>query len=185
MIVISGALVLVASARVPQDRGKPTVVYTVNYLKPPDTLQALWDEAGAVVRVTVHSGEPKAHKLPHAPNAPRVFTKYLATVTDTIKWTAETPQGAQIRIIQSAGTLDLEDKRVTVRGGYEPFKPQCDYILFLEWNDSLGGFEVLYGPSSTFEIVNGLVETPATNGPAVLVRGASVERVLTQLKALR
>lgn len=170
-----------------QAPSKPLVFHTVDYLKPPDTLEALWSEGHAVVRVSIQSSLVTTYRTPSSSaGSPRVFTAHMATVNEVLKGDAPTsPIGGVIRIIQSAGEIELADKRIRVRGGFDPFVIGAELVLFLEWNDHLNGYDILYGPSGSFLLVPGQVITFGTQGPAARVKGMRSDEFLAILRKLR
>jgi hypothetical protein len=92
--------------------------------------------------------------------------------------------GGRVEVIQDAGEVELSDKRIQVNPGFQPFREGGEYILFLEWNDVLNAYDILYGPSATFVIFNDAVDTPAPRGPARQFRGMRLDTFTGLLRNL-
>lgn len=161
---------------------KPVTTYTVDYVKPPGTLTDLIAAADAVVRGTIRRSEVK---MTSPSGSGRVVTAHEVLVNEVFKTDGRVGAvGGTITVIQSAGSLELPDKTIRVNGGYAPFTTGGEYILCLEWNDRLAAFDVMYGPAATFAIVQGVIDTPATRGPAVQAKGLPAQIFIGQIRAI-
>jgi hypothetical protein len=165
---------------------KPLVARSIDYLKPPETLDALWMEADAVLQVAVVGSSSRSHAPSTAPEHPRVFTLHTMEVQEVFKGDGHSGiAGGRVEVIQDAGEVELSDKRIQVNPGFQPFREGGEYILFLEWNDVLNAYDILYGPSATFVIFNDAVDTPAPRGPARQFRGMRLDTFTGLLRKLR
>jgi hypothetical protein len=115
---------------------------------------------------------------------PHVFTLLTADVVKVLK-SSPYAQAKTIQIVQSSGQLDLGDRIVRVDGGYAPFMPGEEYIVFLDWNSYRSAFDVSFGPAGTFQIVGNAIASPAKVGPAVDLKGTQLPAFLARLATLR
>lgn len=105
---------------------------------------ALYRSADAVAHVKIVSS--RATLVPGRGPMPSVFTVFEANVLDAPKGTLP----AHIRVYQKAGQVEDMDRIYRV-DGLEPVKADDEYLLFINWNSSLGAY-VVAGAEGAYEI---------------------------------
>lgn len=153
-------VVLVSMTTMNQLQGPSKPVYEVpmevSYLQPPPTVEGATRSADAVVVGKVESSHP--YQPPKSGATLR--TAYQIDVLETLK--ADFRLVPDPVVFRFGGDRD-EGKHIrrSKEVGFPDFKPGKVYVLFLSWNPVLEGFELKYGPNSTFELQSdGTIQSP-------------------------
>ena len=105
---------------------------------------ALYRSADAVAHVKIVSS--RATLVPGRGPMPSVFTVFEANVLDAAKGTLP----AHIKVYQKAGQVE-DANRIYRVDDLEPVKADDEYLLFINWNSTLGAY-VVAGSEGAYEI---------------------------------
>ena len=133
---------------------------------PPLSLAAMTSAAGAVLHVTIRSGDTFLSR-----DGMAIETDYRATVIDVVKEVNGVAAGDVITVRRTGGTLSLEGRSVvSSEQDFPAFVAGGGYVLFLK-TDGGQPFEMLAGPQSAFRVHEGGVAAmgPSTRTPATVL----------------
>jgi len=111
-----------------------------------------------------------------------LYTAYGIQVMDTLKNHGQL--SAEFDVFRLGGDEDKGDHIRKIREHKFPdFKRGKRYVLFLNWNDVLDGYEPQYGANAVYEILaDGAVDTPGTAGFAQAQRGKKKDVLLASVR---
>jgi hypothetical protein len=176
-----------------QETKKRVVVdeFQVDRDAPPDTLDAMWREAKAVVVLKVLSAAPRP-----APFDPLLLRPRLGY--DKTTWTAEVVEvlkddrvhfagtGRIVHVYREHGDTDQGDYILRrIERDFPAFVKGHEYVLFLNWNEHMQLFVVAYGPDAAYDVTNGLIETAGRGAVARSFKGKPAKELLDQLQAIK
>lgn len=162
---------LVSSAtQAPVTKDTREVVAFADFKDPPGTLAEMVAEADLVAHVVMLDDGISGNTEFFVRGIPALTTAYRATVLDVLRAPAVEPTvaaGAEIVIVRPGGTIDrgshFERHRIA---GFDFFRKNRKYVLFLRWKERLAVWTPKYGPHGSFELITGRVVTEAKSGVA-------------------
>jgi hypothetical protein len=149
----------------PTPPGKPTVTQTVSPPQPMYLLRS-WEDALAhadtVVRVRI-----TARQYVKVPLSVKPFnvdkTRYAADVLEILR--SPIGIGPSMTIYRGAGVIETPTRFVKlVVPGYPEWTLHAEYLLLLQWDSLLNGFNDAYGPDGTFKLSAGRGRVESTGG---------------------
>lgn len=183
LLVVALVLSTATAVRGTPQRGAPErgVLY-VNYGPPPHNLDELWDISQLVVRGAVEASQVR-RATPSGP--PSVVTDHRVRVLEVLKNSLGRTTNLQvIHVLQSAGSMTVDGKEITVDPGSMPvLAPKQEVVVFLtEWAKG-GGFAISSGPSGLYVLDDAVLKIPSFMKPAFADEGTVTKsRFLSTLR---
>lgn len=164
------AAFLILSAVMAGADSKPVVTQR-GLILAPDDLRVLWQHSDVIARVRITAssvvgigGDPRF--------LPLVRTEHTATVLKTYKGDL----GTEVRFLQVAGSLELEDKIIQVEDR-TPLPADAEYIVFLRRYQE-GRLLLAFDREGAFKIEKGVIEPQGRGRYAAANGGVGVRQFL-------
>lgn len=127
----------------------------VDYAQPPTTLSQASILADAIVDIRIESRRfesPMDQRIGRAHDV----TKYNVRVVDTLKPHVMLPPVQGMLTITRLGGQHIEGGKLVASAvrGFEDFKQNAEYVLFLTWNQHTNEFDIAFGPNGSFELLS-------------------------------
>jgi hypothetical protein len=120
---------------------------------PPPQLDQLAAEADAVVVVRIDAQRFKSVDDPSS-GRKRDVTQYEARIREILKGHSQLASVDGTLTITRRGGQRIENGKVirSAERGFEDFRQNSEYVLFLTWNQHTNEFDIRYGPDGSYEL---------------------------------
>lgn len=149
------AFVAVAAGNPLAQSSDSTLPIFVDYVSPPpERLAQLAAAADGVVVVRVDSVTFES-PIDQRSQRARDLTNYSLHIVATLKPHAMLPPNEGTLQLSRAGGQHAEGGRIVRSAvqGFEEFRTSGEYVLFLNWNQRIGAFDIAYGPNGSYELL--------------------------------
>lgn len=177
LAAISLLVITAATPLVSADAAKPVIVEHP-FVIPPESLEMMWTESDAVVRVRILSNRVQAIGT----DPVHAYTEATADILKVYK--GKHAPHTTIKFLQSAGEVETPTRIIRVEEA-TPLDTDREYVVFLTNSAAAGGMFLSHDLDGAFEIHDGVVIPRGRSNVAQEHRGLSERRFVDELDRLR
>jgi hypothetical protein len=157
-----------------------------DYDRPPSQIDLLMAEVDAVAVVRIEQTRFES-PFDTVIGRPHDVTRYDVCIIDTIKPHAMLPPIQGRLTLTRPGGQHTESGRIvrSAEKGFEDFRQNGEYVLFLTWNTHTNQYDIAYGPNGAYELdlSSGLARPLGKSEVAMKQLGKERSAFLNQLRA--